>query len=182
MNLSTDKTVRQCARVKGAFRAINDSNDELTEKIGMGILFTSELLGEFKSTHCPSNGIQSWILDSTPWIPDPRYWIPIRLGQWNLDFGFQSLVVFRIPKPWIPNSTSKISWIADSTTKNFPDSQIRIPSLGARHMNESIAAAISENVREINFFINLACRVGLEHGEWSPPVKASLPRRNLQLS
>ena len=81
---------------------------------------------------------------------------PIRLGQWNLDFEFQSLVIFRIPKPRIPNSKSKISWIADSTTKNFPDSQIRIPSLGARHMNESIAAAhaISENVTvfaEINF-------------------------------
>ena len=117
--------------------------------------YTSELLGEFKPIHRTSDGIQSRILDSTPWIPDHRYWIPIRLGQWNLDFGFQKLAVFRIPKPWIPNSTSKISWIAHSTTKNFPDSrQIRIPLLGARHMNESIGAAISENVTffaEINF-------------------------------
>ena len=39
MNLSIDKTVGQCARVKGAltFRAINDSNDELTEKIGIDV-------------------------------------------------------------------------------------------------------------------------------------------------
>ena len=119
------------------------------------LTYTSELLGEFKPIHRTSDGIQSWILDSTPWIPDHRYWIPIRLGQWNLDFGFQKLAVFRIPKPWIPNSTSKISWIAHSTTKNFPNSrQIRFPLLGARHMNESIAAAISENVTffaEINF-------------------------------
>ena len=42
---------------------------------------------------------------STPWIPD---------CQWNVDFGFRSLpgfwipwAVFRIPKPRIPDSTSK---------------------------------------------------------------------------
>ena len=48
--------------------------------------------------------------------------------QWNLDSGFQSLVgfrnpwaVFRIPKPRIPESISKI----------FPDSGIRSPLYGA---------------------------------------------------
>ena len=66
-------------------------------------------------------GIQlrhSWILDSTPWIPNSIYWIP-DLFQWNLDSGFELLVgfriptpVFRIPKPRIP----------DSTSKNFQDS------------------------------------------------------------
>ena len=47
---------------------------------------------------------------STPWIPD---------CQWDVDFGFRSLpgfripwAVFRIPKPRIP----------DSTSKNFPNS------------------------------------------------------------
>ena len=47
---------------------------------------------------------------STPWIPD---------CQWNMDFGFRSLpgfripwAVLRIPKPRIP----------DSTSKNFPNS------------------------------------------------------------
>ena len=46
------------------------------------------------------------------------------LSQWNLESGFQSLVgfripwaVFRIPKPRIP----------DSTSRNFPGSRIRIP-------------------------------------------------------
>ena len=50
---------------------------------------------------------------STPWIPD---------CQWNVDFGFRSLpgfripwAVFRIPKPRIP----------DSTSKNFPNSLTR---------------------------------------------------------
>ena len=60
----------------------------------------------------PRKGIQdSFGLDST-------------LCHWNLDTGFQSLVgfripsaVFRIPKPRTSNSTSK----------NFPDSRIRIP-------------------------------------------------------
>ena len=50
------------------------------------------------------------------------------LCEWNLDSEFQSFVgfriprtVFRIPKPRIPDSTSKI----------FPDSGIRIPFHGA---------------------------------------------------
>ena len=76
--------------------------------------------------------------DFAPWkeIQDSLgFWIPLRrfripgtgfciLCQLNLDSGFQSLVgfripsaVFRIPKPRTSNST----------TKNFPDSRIRIP-------------------------------------------------------
>ena len=39
------------------------------------------------------NPRQSWILNSTPSIPDSRYWIPNRC-QWDLDSGFQSLVEF----------------------------------------------------------------------------------------
>ena len=47
------------------------------------------------------------------------------LCQWNLDTGFQSLVGFRnslIPKPRIPNSTSK----------NFTDSCFLIPLHGVK--------------------------------------------------
>ena len=47
---------------------------------------------------------KSWplrILDSTSWALDSS------LCQWNLDSGFQSLVKFRIPKPRIPDSTSR---------------------------------------------------------------------------
>ena len=50
------------------------------------------------------------------------------LCQVNLDYGFQSLLgfriflaVFQIPKPRIADSTAKIGWILDSTSKNFPD-------------------------------------------------------------
>ena len=43
------------------------------------------------------NPRKSWILSSTPWIPDSRSCIPI-LCQWNLDSGFQSVVGFRIPE------------------------------------------------------------------------------------
>ena len=63
---------------------------------------------------------QPWILDSTPWITDSNYWIR-NLFQWNLDSGFQSLMAFRIPRPRIP----------DSTSKYFQDSGIRIPLRGA---------------------------------------------------
>ena len=51
--------------------------------------------------------------------------------EWNLDSGFQSLVglripcvIFRIPKPKIPDSTSKTFPISDSTSIYFPDSGI----------------------------------------------------------
>ena len=47
-------------------------------------LFTGEKLMIFAS-------MQSWILDSIPWIMDSRYWIPY-FYQWNLDSGFQFLV------------------------------------------------------------------------------------------
>ena len=50
---------------------------------------------------CKGNPGQFWNLDSTSRIPDSRNWILI-LCQWNLDFGFQSLLGFRIPKPRIP--------------------------------------------------------------------------------
>ena len=86
-----------------------------------------------KTTHCcdhlqwphvrRSKTVLIW--NSTPWIPD--------LFQWNLDSGFQSLVgyripwaAFRIPKNRILDSTASICWIPDSTSKNFPDSGIRV--------------------------------------------------------
>ena len=38
---------------------------------------------------------KSWILDSTPWIPDAGYWISVFVcGTW--DSAFQSLVRFPI--------------------------------------------------------------------------------------
>ena len=48
----------------------------------------------------------------------------------RLDSGFQSLVGFRIPKPRIP----------DSTSKKFLDSGIRIPLHGAKHTKVDKAA------------------------------------------
>ena len=46
------------------------------------------------------------------------------LWWWNLDSGLQSLVRFQIPKPTIPDSTSKTSRIAESSSKTsrIPDS------------------------------------------------------------
>ena len=45
----------------------------------------------------------SWLLDSTPWIPDSSFFF-----KGKLDSGFQSLVGFRIPKSRIPDSMGKI--------------------------------------------------------------------------
>ena len=58
-------------------------------------------------------------MDFTPWIPDSGYWIPslsVELGFW-----IPIAVGFRIPKPRIPKSPTKL----------FSDSGIRIPSHGA---------------------------------------------------
>ena len=60
------------------------------------------------------------------WIPPRRgfrnsgtgFWI---LSLWNLDSGFQTLAGFRIPRPGIP----------DTTSKTFSDSGIRITLDGA---------------------------------------------------
>ena len=62
---------------------------------------------------------QSYILDSTPWIPDSRYWIPV-LFQWNLDSWFHSLLGFRTP--WAVFQIPKTR-ILDSTSENFSDSR-----------------------------------------------------------
>ena len=64
------------------------------------------------------NPRHSSILDSTPWIPDSIYWIP-DLFQWNLDSGFELLVGFRIPTPVFRIPRPRIP---DSTSKNFQDS------------------------------------------------------------
>ena len=66
--------------------------------------------------------------DSTRWIPNSRvrYWIPESL---LMELGFQTPIVcrIRIPGPRVLDSTRKICWIPDSTSKNFPDSGIQIP-------------------------------------------------------
>ena len=72
-----------------------------------------------KKCFCPSMIHTFWsepMYYGTPWIPDYRCWIPVFvIGTWILDSGFQSLVrfripwaVFRIPKPRVRGSTSKI--------------------------------------------------------------------------
>ena len=68
----------------------------------------------------PCKGIQDTLPDSIYWIPD--------LFQWNLDSGFELLVGFRIPTPVFRIPRPRIP---DSTSKNFPDSGIRIRLKGA---------------------------------------------------
>ena len=66
------------------------------------------------------------------WIPDSN------LVLWNLDSGFQSLAGFRIPcivsrfqSPGFRIPQANFSAIQDPTSKNLPDSGIRIPINGA---------------------------------------------------
>ena len=59
----------------------------------------------------PCKGIQDTLPDSIYWIPD--------LFQWNLDSGFELLVGFRIPTPVFRIPRPRIP---DSTSKNFQDS------------------------------------------------------------
>ena len=72
----------------------------------------------FQRFDCPMKGNprQSWILDSKPWMPDSRYWVPVFVTGTHSGFRIQSFVdsgflelSTRIPKPRIPDSTSKCS-------------------------------------------------------------------------
>ena len=54
--------------------------------------------------------------DSTPWIPDPSYWIPNSL---KVGLGFQI--------PGVSGIRDSLTCIPDSTGKNFPDYGIWIP-------------------------------------------------------
>ena len=59
------------------------------------------------------NPTQFWILDSTPGIPDSRYWIP---DSFSAELGFQIPIVREIRNPWavFRISTRKIYWIPES--------------------------------------------------------------------
>ena len=50
----------------------------------------------------------------------------------NLHSGSQSLAAFWIPKPMIPDFTTKSLWIPDSTGKNFPEFGIQNPYMGQK--------------------------------------------------
>ena len=66
-----------------------------------------------------------------------RCWIPVFFsGTWILDpflVGFRSTwALFWIPKPWIPDTTSKIFPDFGFYKQEFPDSRIRIPLYRAK--------------------------------------------------
>ena len=62
---------------------------------------------------------QSWILDSTLWIQDSRYWIPVFFnGTWILDSN----------RWWY---SGFLELYSEYTRKNFPDYRIRILLHGA---------------------------------------------------
>ena len=50
----------------------------------------------------------------------------------NLHSGSQSLAAFWIPKPMIPDFPTKSLWIPDSTGKNFPVLESKIPYMGQK--------------------------------------------------
>ena len=90
------------------------------------------------------------VLDSTPWIPDSRYWIPVFVsGPWISDSnrlwysrllerysGFQN-PGFRIPEV-------KFSRIPDSSGKNFLDfkTESRLPYMGRTAMSRFFVTLI----------------------------------------
>ena len=95
---------------------------------------TISMITNTKADLAPWKAIQDnlWILDSTPWISDYRYWIADSLSV-ELRIPIVSGIripkaMFQIPKPKIP----------DSTSRNFPDSGIRIPLRGDRSILRKI--------------------------------------------
>ena len=105
-----------------------------------------------------SRWISRWIWSSnfrvTPWkgtLDDLGFWIPrcgfpdsctgflIFLKNWNLDFGFQLLVGFRIPKTRIPYSTSEFVPDSGFFKQNFPS----LHSSNTHHASEVKALCIT---------------------------------------
>ena len=88
--------------------------------------------------------------DSTRWIPDSRvrYWIP---ESFLVELGFQTPIVcrIRIPGPRVLDSTRKICWIPDSTSKTFPDSGFRNPN--SLTWGDSCIAHGQRNINYDNF-------------------------------
>ena len=66
---------------------------------------------------------------------EPAFRIPIASG-----IADSLRCIFRIPKIRIPDSTTKICWIPDSTSQNFPDFGIWNPLLGGE-------VTLSDNLR-----------------------------------
>ena len=103
---------------------------------------------------------QSWILDSTLWISDSRYWIPVFVSRtWTLDSNlwipdprywigtgaYRLLNWLLVSRIWIPDSFQSIAgfrilqpnsrfqspWFRIPLENNFTDSAIRITLHGA---------------------------------------------------
>ena len=76
------------------------------------------------------NPRQSWILDSMPWIPDSRYWIPVPVpvpvrdpDSLSVELGLLNLIVSGIPS-CIPDSKAKDSGFYE---QNFIGFRIQQP-------------------------------------------------------
>ena len=94
------------------------SSEVCIGKINACITGTFSFTGEKLMIFAP---IQSWILDSIPWITDSKYWIPY-FRQWNLDSGFQLLVGFRIPVALYSGFQSPGFWIPQAKISRIPKS------------------------------------------------------------
>lgn len=91
-------------------------------------LFASITLAKFQNKFTSKRGIEgqlstrqkNWIVDSSPWNSDSRYWIPTEyLVSGTSDYWSQSSVGFRIPKFGIVRILgAKTSRIPDSASKN----------------------------------------------------------------
>ena len=69
-------------------------------------------------------GASAYVLESTLWISDSRYWIPDSFSRWNLDSGFLR-PGFHIPQAKIScfsDSDIKILWIPESEYPHMGDS------------------------------------------------------------
>ena len=120
-------------------------------------LFVSITLAKFQNKFTSKRGIEgqlstrqkNWIVDSSPWNSDSRYWIPTEyLVSGTSDYWSQSSVGFRIPKFGIVRILgAKTSRIPDSASKN----DTWIPFHGTRTHNNKYWLCISVITRFIYY-------------------------------
>lgn len=106
-------------------------------------LFASITLAKFQNKFTSKRGIEgqlstrqkNWIVDSSPWNSDSRYWIPTEhLVSGTSDYWSQSSVAFRIPKFGIVRILgAKTPRIPDSAIQYFPMALILTRSSCSSH-------------------------------------------------
>ena len=103
---------------------------------------------------CKRNPRQSWILDSTPWIPDSRYWI--RFPSLSVEIGFRNVPIAKRVLDFLRGIPDSKAHDSEFHKQNFPGARIpRAKSVFPDYLGRELTRLIT--VR-LGLFILWLCR------------------------